>query len=237
MSEQNEKSGMGFGSIAGGAAIGTGAAALVNNRISQGATVKAISQPTAEGISKKFVDAVAATRKTVTEKAALPDASDAAKKLATEMQEAQSHLGSLTKLPKAESVTSAVFTKTAEGLHEAEILAGGVSHKISGIKSLPAGAEVGKALDAEAAKKLFEGEKSYFAGLTQKAEGELAKLTRKAGGFGFGFKNMGMGGRTAVIGSAVAFTAAGAYAVHAMFGGKHSNKAAAAEPSQAVARG
>jgi hypothetical protein len=128
-----------------------------------------------------------------------------------------------TKITKIVFEEDAVAKATGKTVHNMIVhLEEGVTKTIEGIEKLPSGAKVGEPLAADAAKKLFEGDKSFVKTTIAKMEGQLANGIRKASGYFSGFSNVGWKGKTAIIGATVAGVAAGGYALNAMFGpGKH----------------
>ncbi len=102
---------------------------------------------------------------------------------------------------------------------------------IFGLKNLPEGVEANQWIeDPSIIQKVFKGTEQgdkAAAAIIKKAESNIINDIRKVGGKGWAFKNMGVVGKGAVIGVALAGTAAGAMAANAIFGGKHTDQVAA----------
>ncbi len=127
--------------------------------------------------------------------------------------------------PKAKNSYAMAFT------------ADGETHLVKGIKKLPETNVLGQPaqkfatgktyrspLDAQQVFKGTESGTKTSAALVKDAEAKLVGDIRKAGGLGFGIKNTGIAGKGAIIGLALAGTAAGAMAANAIFGGKHTDQ-------------
>lgn len=108
-------------------------------------------------------------------------------------------------------------------------LPNGKSHVLGGIKNLPSGVTVDKAItdqkvitemykDGLKSKPLVESGKSLVTGVRKAGEFELGTGLRN------GFKGLNGVGKGKIIGGVVAVTAAGAFVTHQLFGGKHSSR-------------
>lgn len=87
------------------------------------------------------------------------------------------------------------------------------------VSKLPEGIKAGEVVTGDKSKGLLEGEKAFFPAMKADIEKSVAALTRKAGGFGFGIRNAGTGGKAAIVGGAVAGAVALGFAANALLGG------------------
>lgn len=221
MSEQQEKSGIGAAGFVGGAAAGVGGGIIANNIITDGA-LKNVARDDPKA-TKKFIEAAEKVLEGFASK------TEGVKGNFKEVKRAVS-TGALIDL-KPESIDSLRFlTDPKTKKVSMAINSEGAFNVVKGIEKLPEGIASGVTMKGDALKNealtKFIGEQSKAVTKTVEQGEKLAiKNIRKAGGMGFGFKNMGVGGKTAVIGAVVAAAAAGTMVAHQLFGGKHSDKA------------
>ncbi|MFM9890652.1 MAG: hypothetical protein ACKVOE_08470 [Rickettsiales bacterium] len=237
----DEKNGIGVSGVVGGIGGGLAAGAITNNIISQRGNVKAFMAATPAEGGPFCGEPIAKSWANITAKANEANASDKAKNLAQEMASKSAARNEILNvnghIASGNAVNHLHFSPAVNGVHDITVThVDGKTHTIIGaLKKLPEGFEPGTAYHGGAAAAFFEGEKPFLKVVEADVAKDLAQITRKGGGFAFGLRNASAGGKAAIIGMALAGTAAGAYTVHAILGGKHSN-AVAAEPEQTMAK-
>ena len=226
--DKNEGGSIIPGTIGGG--LGLGASKLVSNHVQGNGYRAALNS--AEGATKGFTDSLNKVLDHA-DNGALRNQRELLSTLKTHMTE-----------EGAKNVQAIRFRATKKGgefvMHLKD--ADGVLHAFGGIKKLPDGITAGVTLREEGAiKNLLVGEKAVAAEIAKKAENGLIKAVRGKAEWFSGLKNAGWGGKSLIIGSAVACAAVGAMALNAMFGGsgKHTSRVSderANEPTAGAAR-
>jgi len=211
-----EKKGRGASGFIGGVAGAAGAFTYADNLVANKGIKKVINPEVAKEAAKDAAKEAKAPQFQKMVDNVLKNEKNAA------VKESHDAFQALNKLD-LKDVTKVTVGEAKDKVHEVAIHAGEKVHTVK-LNKLPKELTVGEHAGTEALEKLTKGEKPVLKTLAADMEKGVTKSIRKADGFFAGVKHANGGGKAAIIGATIAGAVVGSKVLHAIFGGKHTNK-------------